>query len=928
MMPTGSPRSPQEPTVADPIPHVFVSFASADHALVVPVGAALERAGARVWIDRGGIPGGANYGPEIVAAIRGSSALLVCCSGAAFASRNVRQEVALAWKHDRPILPLFLERVAVPDDFEYWLEAAQWIEVLDRPERDWLPEVLRALRRFGATVDPPGPSLSETATPEGMHLPSPLTALIGREAEVQAVVGLLASHRLVTLTGPGGVGKTRLAIEAARTASPSFPDGVTFVDLSALRAADLVLPAIARALGAHVAAGQSLDDALAASIGGRRQLLVLDNFEQVVDASPAIAALLVQCASLGVLATSRAALAVRGEYIVPVEPLAVPVTSGSVADLGRSPAVALFVDRARSARSGFALTPENAPTVAAICARLDGLPLAIELAAARVAMLPPAALLARLEHALPTLTGGARDLPARQRTMRDAIAWSHDLLIPEEQSLFRRLAVFAGGFTLEAAEAICNLDGTLDAFDGLVSLAEKSLVVRAGDEDEPRFGMLETVREFAGERLEASGEGPAVHRAHAGWFLSWAEALRPSIEGPEGARTLRRFETEHPNLRSALRFMAETGEAEQATRLVGALWKFWYVHRHAAEYGAWFERVLALTGPVAPGFRAETLYAAGSFAFNQGDFARAIQHGHECLTISRGVGDRLHAVMAHFLLGNVARHQDRLEDAQAAYESALTLAREPEQLRGFGEHMAGMVLASLGDMAYEQGDLPRARALNEEALGLWQRRGDAWGMAISLLNLATVTAADGDLALAAARDRQSLSLYRDLGDRAGVAYALTGLAVIAAQLGHAVAAARLFGAAEAMREPIGLAVPRMMQQDYDRAIEMGRTAAGEERFAVAWSAGRDLTLEEAFALATTLRLDAPPPRAPLPFGLTSRELEVLRMVAEGRTDQEIADALYIGYRTVTTHLTKILNKLGVDSRTAASTQAVRLGIVR
>ena len=814
--------------MADPPPHVFVSYASTDHARVADPGRGPGAGGRPGWLDRSGIPGGVNYGPEIVAAIQGQRPYWSVCSAAAFASRNVRQEVALAWKHERPILPLLLERATIPDDLAYWLEAAQWIEVLDRPEGDWLPEVLRALRRLGVIVDPAGPSLSESDGPEAMRLPAPLTALIGRQAEVRAVVDLLAAHRLVTLTGPGGVGKTRLVIEAARAASPSFPDGVTFVDLSALRAAELVLPTIAQSLGVQAPAGQSLDDALAAHIGERRQLFVLDNFEQVVDASPAVAALLVRCASLVVLATSRAALAVRGEHIVPVEPLAIPDTAASVVDLGRNPAVALFVERAQAVRAGFALTSENATAVAAICARLDGLPLAIELAAARVAMLPPAALLTRLEQALPTLTGGARDLPARQRTMRDAIAWSHDLLTPEEQALFRRLAVFVGGFTLEAAEAIGNPDGSLDAFDGLVSLAEKSLLVRTGDEAEPRFGMLATVREFAGERLEASGEEPAVRRAHAAWFLAWAEGLRPEIEGPAGTEALQRFETEHPNLRAALRFTSEAGDAEQAVRLAGALWKFWYVHRHTAELGTWLERALTLDGPVAPGFRAEVLYAAGSVACGHGDFARATRHGHECLTIAQGSGDRLHAVMAYFLLGNIARNQGRFGEASLAYETGLALAREREPLRGFGEHMAGMVLASHGDMAYEQGDYARARALNEEALGLWQQRGDAWGMAISLLNLAAVTAAGGDLPLAAARHRQSLTLYRDLGDRAGVAYALTGLAIVAARSGHAREAARLFGAAEELREPIGLAVPRMMQQDYDRAVEAGRTAAGED----------------------------------------------------------------------------------------------------
>ena len=421
--------------MSDPAPHIFVSYASADHARVAPLASVLERAGVSVWLDRTGIPGGVNYGPEIVAAIKASAAVVLCCSAAAFASRNVRQEVALAWAHERPILPLFLERVAVPDDLAYWLEAAQWIEVLDRPADDWLEDVRRALGRIGVSGALPPPVPPTGANGAGpVRLPTPLTALLGRDAEEGQIVERLGSHRLVTLTGPGGVGKTRLAIDAARAAASSFPDGVGFVDLSPLRDPALVLPAIAQALEVREVPGMPLDRALAAAIGERRLLLVLDNLEQVVEAASGIAGLLTACPRLAVLATSRVLLGVRGESVLPVEPLPIPSDGEAMAVIAASPAVELFVTRAREARPGFAPDAADLAAVAAICRRLDGLPLAIELAAARTKLLPPAALLARLEQTLPTLSGGPRDLPDRQRTMASTIAWSHDLLRPKNRS--------------------------------------------------------------------------------------------------------------------------------------------------------------------------------------------------------------------------------------------------------------------------------------------------------------------------------------------------------------------------------------------------------------------------------------------------------------------------------------------------------------
>jgi len=423
---------------------------------VLSIVEAIERSGVRVWLDPSGIPGGTSYGHEIVAAIRESGALILLCSAASMVSRNVRQEVALAWKHERPILPMLVEPVEIPDDLAYWLEAAQWVEVLNRPEGEWLPDVVRSLGRLGVVVEPPQ---TDEIAPDGIgprtvRLPTPLTALLGRDTEVHELAELLTDHRLVTLTGPGGVGKTRLAIEVAHVAAMAFLGGTTFVDLSPVRDPRLVLPAICHALGVREVSGIPFQETLVTAIGKRRALLVLDNCEQVVEAAADLAALLAACPRLSVLATSRGPLGVRGERAVSVEPLPVPlaVVGAGLDHVRASPAVALFADRAADVRPDFTLTDDNVAAVASICGRLDGLPLAIELAAARAELLSPEALLARLDKRLRVLTGGPRDLPDRQRTLRDTIAWSHDLLTPEEQTLFRRISVFAGGCSLEAAE--------------------------------------------------------------------------------------------------------------------------------------------------------------------------------------------------------------------------------------------------------------------------------------------------------------------------------------------------------------------------------------------------------------------------------------------------------------------------------------------
>ncbi len=829
---------------------VFVSYASADLERVQELAAALKRAGVPVWLDRAGIPGGANYGPEIVAAIRGCSALVLCCSTAAFRSRNVRQEVALAWKHERPILPLLLEPGEVPDDLAYWLEADQWIEVLHRPEDEWLPEVLRSLRRLGVAAAPPprGAPPGSTDTPGPVRLPTPLTALLGRDAEVREVAELLADHRLVTLTGPGGVGKTRLAIDAARTATPVFPEGMVFVDLAPVRDPALVLPAIAQALEVREAPGIPLDRALAAALGNRRILLVLDNFEHVVAAAAGIAALLATCPHLVVLATSRAALAVRGEHIVAVEPLAVPVHAGSVADLGRSPAAALFIDRAQSARPGFALTPETAPIVAAICARLDGLPLAIELAAARVKMLPPAALLERLTQTLPTLTGGARDLPDRQRTLRDTIAWSHDLLSPDEQALFRRLGVFVGGCTLEEAEAIANPGGVFDTVDVLAGLMDQSLVRQVeGSGDEPRFGMLETVREFAQDQLATSGEDATLRAAHAAYFLRLAEHANPHVSGAEQGVWHRRLEADHPNFRVALETLAMRDDHDAYLRLTANLALFWWMRGHLAEGRRYLDRALS-RAPAPTPQRAEALIGIGRIAASQGDFAAAETWLRQSVALARSLIMPALLSWALFELGQAVEYAGDLARAVPLYEAALADARDRNDA-----HATSVVLFALSEVAYGRGDLAAAGRLNEETIALLRSSGEPFVLSVGLLTSGEVALGRGDLPRAVGAYQEALDLALGIDMPWAIAGALAGFAAVPAARGHHGAAAELLGAAATIRDA--------SHQDrfpnfyhHAHTTQTVRAALGEAAFVAAWEAGRALSAEEAIDLPRSLGL--------------------------------------------------------------------------
>jgi len=913
------------------------------------------------------------------------------------------------------------------------VEVSRWETGVTEPTlyfREKLCELFGTTPEALGFVSSPETGPQERTTRLPGHLPVPLTSLIGREQEVAEVCELIrrAKSRLLTLTGPGGVGKTHLALHIANELQKDFTDGACFVSLAPLQDAGLVLHTIAHTLRLQQTGLEPLKH-LQTFLQDKHLLLVLDNFEQVVEAAPDLVDLLTACPHLKLLVTSREVLHVRGERTYTVQPLALPdpqqLTDREV--VARSGAVALFLERAREIIPDLALTSETAPLIAEICRRLDGLPLAIELAAARLTLFPLPALMEHLEHRLSFLTGGPRDLPTRQQTLRNTIEWSYDLLSQAEQRLFRRLSVFVGGCTLEAVEALYDLLDGMQAsvLDGVQSLLDKHLLYRvsqSGEErDAGRLLMLETIRDYGLECLASCDELEQIRHAHAQYYLHFAEEAEAHLFGAEQVEWFDRLEREQDNLRTALHWsLDQAGEEETVQReeialcLAGALVRFWTVRGPQREGRAWLERALAKKASVSAPVRVKALSGAAWFAFVHGEVERAELLGEECLQVYRQVKETMEtrdlasslfwvAWLAmqqrnegavHFLLEEsrtLARErgnkqplafvlyflaqapieQGKYTQARSLLEESLALFREQHNigdspwvflrlgsvLFAQGEEASasdlvenslhlfrqmqikvGIVSALylLGRLAFAQDEVTKAQAWLEDALVLIRAVGMLEHTAYVLTQLAGIAFLQGNHAMAAAWWKESLALLQQGGDNESLRLFLQQVGCQIAQQGDASWAARLWGAAERFSQASDRPNPFVPffvwtaaeRESYEHAVNAVRAELGESAFNQAFAEGQTMTPEQAIA-----RQDQPllsdqshtnigassitGAAARTSHGLTSRELEVLRLMANGLTIAQIAEELSISPRTVDAHLRSIYSKLNSSSRQAA-----------
>jgi predicted ATPase/class 3 adenylate cyclase/Tfp pilus assembly protein PilF len=733
------------------------------------------------------------------------------------------------------------------------------------------------------------------------NLPVQTTPLVGRDEEVSAVrARLLRSEvRLLTLTGVGGIGKTRLALQAAAEMLYDFPEGVFFVNLAPLVDPGLVVPTVAYTLGLREAGAQPIAETLKEYLKDKKLLLVLDNFEQVLKAAPGIADLLRSASQLRVLATSRAALGLSMEHQYAVPPLQVPDPRkpASLEALSQYGAVTLFIQRAEASKPDFQVNNANAPAVAEICYRLEGIPLAIELAAARIKVLTPRAILERLGNRLKLLTGGATDLPSRQQTLRSTIEWSYDLLSEGEKQLFRRLAVFRGGRTLEAAEAVCNSSGDLelDVLDGITSLVDKSLMYvvesasstsgEGGEGGEPRYVLLETIHEYAWEKLLECGDAEELQRQHALYFMGLAEQAEPELTANKSEVWLARLELEHDNIRAALSWSLETGIfSEFALRIAGAIWRFWYMSGYLSDGRTWLGTALARSEGAAAPVRAKGFVGYGVLLLHLGEYKAAELHLRESLRLYEALDDKAGLAAVFNSLGTIARDLGDSDVALERYGQSLSMRREINDKWGIAQALNNLssvhvdrgeyeqariqleesyaifrelgdkwrvsyLLMNLGNVVYHLGDYERAKALLEESLALCVELGDEWGRSYVLLNLGGVALDNGEYERAEDLYRESLVLLQKVGEKKGISENLEGFAEATAKLGKIARAARLWGAAAALRETIGIPLTPDEQPRHDRGVAHARAQVGDLVWGELSKEGQAMNIAQAISYA-------------------------------------------------------------------------------
>ena len=781
-------------------------------------------------------------------------------------------------------------------------------------------------------------------------VPAALAPMVGRRRERLAVSDVLRNPevRLLVLTGPGGVGKTRLALSVVEGLRSSFRDGVSFVDLSPISRSDLVLPTIAVSLGVRHSSNVPLMDAINATIRSRQMLLVVDNFEHVADAALLLTDLLMANPELTILVTSRSVLSVYGEHVYPVPPMSVPVVpddapagTSLTRSLLASDAVQLFVKRASAVRSDFQLTNDNARDVATICRLLDGLPLAIELAAARIGILSPRMLAQRLQRRLPMLDDGPRDVPDRLRTMRNAVSWSYDLLDPDEQAVFRRISIFASTWTLiDGVHVVADHNdiGPSDEFeilDLVSSLVDKSLIRQVDtDTESPHFGILQVLREFGLEQLDEAGEREELEQRHAMYMIEIAKAAGPELIGPNQVAWLERLANMHPDLRSAFAWAMQHEPPELALELATSLWRFGYTRGHTREGREWIKSALARS-PERTALRATALNGAGILANMERNLDDAKVLHLEALAIATEIDDKRLIGVAHIGLGDCSATRHENDEATYHYDQAEQIFR----VLGDQRNIAA-VMTNVGNLLWSQDKLTEAVEANERARVLYTNAGDQRGVAWSATNIGRIAAQQHDSQRAIPNLEQALHYYDQLGDRGGYAEALEGIAQVAVGMGDFARAASLLAAADGLREAVNHPIAPIDRDPYNSMIATLREELGET-FESIWETDRALSFEDVKTLSNEILNDDPAPAKASPrlarqaaintlikqLGISEREIEVLALVASGKTDKDIADELFIGVRTVQSHVANLLTKLEVNARSAAVARALRAGII-